>query len=86
MNHSALVRVMGSLGLGSAYHGFFDEAQGEETRPTYYHLWKQDQPFYIDYCFMPAAWIERVRRVEVGGYEEWNGSSDHRPLVVDVAL
>ena len=86
LNHSALVRVMGSLGLGSAYHSFFNEVQGEETRPTYYHLWNKKVPFHIDYCFIPVGWMKRLHQVEVGGYEEWKGLSDHRPLLVDIAV
>jgi hypothetical protein len=84
LNHSALVKVMHSLGLASAYHSFFEEAQGEETRPTYYHRWNRKEPFHIDYCFMPAAWMQQVRNVEVGGYEDWKAASDHRPLVIDI--
>ena len=64
--------------------GFFEEAQGEETRPTYYHRWNRKEPFHIDYCFMPAAWMQQVRNVEVGGYEDWKAASDHRPLVIDI--
>lgn len=84
LNHSRLVTLLASRGLVSAYHGFFGEAQGDETRPTYYHRWNPEEPFHIDYCFMPAAWMQKVRNVQVGGYEEWKAASDHRPLVVDI--
>jgi exodeoxyribonuclease-3 len=86
LNHSALIRNMDSLGLASAYHGFFQEIPGSETLPTYYHLWNMGAPFHIDYCFMPSAWAKRLGQVEVGCYEEWKGLSDHRPMLVDVAM
>jgi hypothetical protein len=70
---------MDSLGLANAYHGFFDEAQGEETRSTYYHRCNTKAPFHIDYCFMPVAWMHQVRNVEVGGYEDWRAASDVLP-------
>ena len=35
-NHSGLVQQLTSLGLVSAYHHFFGEAQGAESRPTLY--------------------------------------------------
>ena len=85
-NHSGLVRNLAALGLVSAYHHFYGEAHGRESRPTLYLLWKQARPYHIDYCFIPEAWAPFLRSVEVGTYEEWSKVSDHRPLVVDLAL
>ena len=84
-NHSALVALLESLGLVSAYHAFRGEAHGQETRHTYYFQWKQQRPYHIDYCFIPAAWAKNVRRVEIGEYEEWKLHSDHRPLLIELA-
>jgi endonuclease/exonuclease/phosphatase family metal-dependent hydrolase len=86
LNHSALVTLMDSLGLTSAYHGFYNEEQGRETRPTLYYRWNELSSFHIDYCFLPVAWAKQLTCVEVGGYEEWQGLSDHRPLFVDIAV
>lgn len=83
-NHSALVALLAELGLESAYHAFYGEAHGEESRPTYYFHWDEQQPFHIDYCFIPRKWLRRVRRVDVPSYAEWSGRSDHRPLIVDI--
>ena len=77
--------LMSARGLVSAYHEFFGEAQGRETRPTCYLLWKKARPYHLDYCFVPKAWARRIRRVEVGSYEDWARHSDHRPLVVELA-
>jgi hypothetical protein len=30
--------------------------------------------------------VKQIARIEVGGYNEWKGLSDHRPLVVDIDL
>jgi hypothetical protein len=83
-NHTALVNQLSNLGLVSAYHAFFDEAHGRETRPTYYFQWKQAKPFHLDYCFIPKAWAPGLRKVSVGPYEPWKAHSDHRPVIVDV--
>lgn len=85
-NHSGLVRKLADLGLISAYHQFFREAQGAETRPTLYMLRQKARPYHIDYCFMPQSWIPFLRSVDVGSYEDWKSASDHRPLVVDLAF
>ena len=85
LNHSALVSLLSELGLVSSYHHFFGEAQGLETRPTCYLLWKKERPYHIDYCFVPASWASRIERVEIGSYDEWRQHSDHRPLLVDVS-
>ena len=85
-NHSALVQVLSDLGLVSAYHRFFGEAQGEETRPTIYFQWNRDRPYHIDYCFIPESWTSRLRSVEVGTFEDWADISDHRPITVDLEM
>ena len=84
LNHSALVALLSSFGLVSAYHVFYDEAHGQESRPTYYFQWKANRPYHIDYCFIPAAWAGNLRRVEIGGFDEWKQHSDHRPLLVEI--
>src|SRR6202795_4132032 len=43
-NHLSLVTLLASLGFVSAYHTFFGEEQGQESRPTLYHLWNQRKP------------------------------------------
>jgi exonuclease III len=85
MNHTRFVAWMrDELDMVSAYHEHYAEPHGKESRPTYYFLWDKAKPFHIDYCFLPSSWRSRVRSVEVGGYEEWKGLSDHRPVVVEV--
>ena len=78
-----LQRMHDELGLVSAYHHFHGEALGEETCDTYYHQFKELQPFHIDYCFLPEAWLDRLAGVEVGSFADWP-SSDHRPLTVEL--
>lgn len=83
-SHSALVALLAERGLVSAYHSYFQEAHGRETLPTYYFLWKEERPYHLDYCFLPRRWARTIQRVEVGGYEEWQRHSDHRPLLVEI--
>jgi len=86
LSHSGLVRSLASLGLVSAYHRFFGEDQGAESRPTLYLLKKRERPYHIDYCFIPESWVPNLTSVAVGAYETWITASDHCPLVVDIAL
>jgi len=83
-NHTALVKQLEALGLVSAYHAYFEEAHGQETRPTYYFQWKEAKSFHLDYCFIPKAWLPGLRSVAVEPYEPWKSHSDHRPVIVDV--
>jgi exonuclease III len=84
--HADIVRVLEQdFGLVSAYHQFFKEEHGRESRPTHYWRWDESKPFHIDYCFVPKIWSGRVRSVTVGTYRDWAEQSDHRPLVVDLA-
>jgi exodeoxyribonuclease-3 len=83
--HSAVVKLLRDRNLFSAYHAFFSEEQGKETRPTYYFWHREDRPFHIDYTFVPGRWCPRIRSVDVGAYKDWRRTSDHVPVVVDIA-
>jgi endonuclease/exonuclease/phosphatase family metal-dependent hydrolase len=72
------------MGLVSAYHSRYAEEQGRETRPTFFLYRHEQRPYHIDYCFLPTAWLGRVRDVTVGGHGAWASKSDHMPLTVDV--
>jgi exodeoxyribonuclease III len=85
-SHSDLVARLGELGLVSAYHVHHGEAQGSESRPTYYHTWNRGIGFHIDCCFIPREWASNLTNVQVGDYDAWADASDHRPLIVDVQL
>lgn len=80
-----LLELIRPLELESAYHHHFSEPFGAETRPTYFHQGKETK-FHLDYCFVPNAWLQRIKRVEVGTYDEWHQASDHAPLIVDLDL
>ncbi len=84
---SDLMAQLEPLGLVSAYHYFYGEAPGCETRPT--HFWRGDgaATFHLDYCFLPSPWLARVRDVCVGEFSPaWKEVSDHVPLIVDLDL
>jgi endonuclease/exonuclease/phosphatase family metal-dependent hydrolase len=81
---TTLQKLMDGLGLVSAFHSHFGEDFGQETRATHYHQLRQDKPFHLDYCFLPRDWARYIAHVSVGTYDEWNGISDHVPLIVDI--
>jgi len=83
-SHSALVRYLGERGLVSAYHSRYEEAQGRETRPTFFLYRHRQRPYHIDYCFLPTTWLGRIHDVRVGGHAAWAAKSDHMPLTVDI--
>jgi exonuclease III len=85
-NHSAVVTLLEKHSLISAYHHFFSETQGQETRPTYYFWHRKNRGYHIDYVFLPRDWASNVKTVEVGNHSAWSKLSDHVPLFVDVAL
>lgn len=82
--HNNLVADLDKLGLVSAYHVFYGCQPGDESHPTYFHQRKQQQPFHLDYCFVPKSWARNIRGVTVPGFDKFSGS-DHRPLIVDLA-
>ncbi len=81
-----VLTLTSQLGLASAWHSFHCERFGQEKLPTYFHRWKQDQAFHIDYMFVPR--LVPVSSVELGTYEEFTETrlSDHMPLSVEVLI
>lgn len=82
--HHELVSDLNQLGLVSAYHHFHRCQPGDESHPTYFHQRKHHQPFHLDYCFVPEAWAHNIESVTIPGFDDFS-SSDHRPLIVDLA-
>jgi hypothetical protein len=83
-NHTALVERLSSLGLFSAYHAYYGEDHGAETRPTFFEYRDEHRPYHIDFCFVPNSWRTALRNVAVGTFAEWSGISDHMPLLLDI--
>lgn len=83
-NHSDVVRELAELGLESCYHRHFSEAQGKESRSTFFLHRKAEKPYHIDYGFTGSQWI--VKHVEVGAVSDWLTESDHLPMVFALEL
>jgi endonuclease/exonuclease/phosphatase family metal-dependent hydrolase len=82
--HRKIVKTCSDLGLASAYHAFNNIDHAQERHATYYHQFKSTQPWHIDYCFVPTAWLKGLMNVQVLNGKIWARQSDHRPLVVDL--
>jgi exonuclease III len=82
--HSNVVRLLAKRGLFSAYHAFFSETHGAETRATYYFWHRKERSFHLDYIFVPQRWADHVVDFKVGTYRKWRRASDHVPISVDV--
>ena len=80
--HSKVVELLANRSLTSAYHAFFSEDHGKETRPTHYLLFQKHRPFHLDYIFVPKTW--RITDCQVGTYDAWRPASDHVPILVDI--
>ena len=82
--HLRLMDTMASQGRPSAYHRDRGCARNQEPDPTYFHLWKREQPYHIDLLFTPAEWS--LAAVEVGSYTDDTGTriSDHVPVTAVV--
>jgi exonuclease III len=38
----------------------------------------------VDHAFVPAAWLPKIRRFELGDPDQWLRDSDHVPLIVEL--
>jgi exodeoxyribonuclease III len=84
-NHSWVVDALARYELVSVYHEWSGEAQGEESAKTLFMYRKREKVYHIDYCFVPRAWMPRLRYFAVGDYERWGKESDHTPLLLEFA-
>lgn len=71
---------MEKLHLKSAHHLVTKEEIGKEKQPTYYHLYKEKMPFFIDYAFTNTE----VKGYKLYSWEETKRMSDHVPLMVEI--
>ncbi len=86
----AIFEQLEGMGYTSAYHHFHGEAYGQESRPTYFHRYREDSHFHIDFVFTHADLTDRISEVRVGGHADWvapregvAGHSDHVPIILD---
>lgn len=66
--------------LKSVHHNFLNETYGKESSPSYYHLFKETSPFFLDYAFTNADIVD----YKLYSWDETNRMSDHVPIVVDI--
>jgi endonuclease/exonuclease/phosphatase family metal-dependent hydrolase len=84
--HRRIVDALADLGLVSAYHAFHRVEHGCERHATYRHQFKSVLSWHIDFCFVPATWVDCVVGVKVIAGARWAKRSDHFPLMVDLQL
>lgn len=85
-NHSSVVEFLEKRKIFSTYHRRHAQKQGREAHPTWYMYRHQDKPYHLDYCFASENLIEKLRRVEIGNYDDWSDKSDHAPVIVEFDL
>jgi exonuclease III len=83
LNHTALVAKLAERGVESAFHTQRRVPHGEEREHTFFLHRNAAKGYHIDYCFMPTAWLQRVKHVDVGSHAAWYKASDHTPLLVE---
>lgn len=80
-NLTQTIEYLKSKNIFSLYHEFYQEAFGQETRPTLYMYRKQDRPYHVDYLFASSDLAVQLEALNVGAYDNWHTLSDHMPIV-----
>jgi exonuclease III len=81
--HSEVVNLLQKYRIDSTYHSFFNENHGEESIPTHYFRKSKESPFHLDFIFASESFTKRVKKIEVGKYDDWIKYSDHVPMYVE---
>ena len=82
-SHDWVVRSLADLDMVSAYHYFYRETQGKESQSTFFMNRKVEQPFHLDYIFLPRRWLKRLAKVRIGNPQVWLKYSDHCPVFLE---
>ena len=80
-NHSTVVERLEQKGIYSMYHHYFKQIQGKEEHPTWFLYRHQNKPYHLDYCFASTDFMNKLKSVEIGAYEQWTHYSDHKPVI-----
>lgn len=85
-NHSDVVNDLSKMNIFSLYHWYFNEGQGKETRPTFFHHRNILRPYHIDFIFASKELGEAMTNFEIADIENWISYSDHLPVVCDLNI
>jgi hypothetical protein len=85
-SHADVVQMLTAMGLVSTYHAYHRCDYGYEQHVTWYMNKATKVTYHLDYCFVPATWTSRIRKVSVGDFPEWRPYSDHVPIVVEIRM
>ena len=69
------------LNFTSAYHSYFNEEFGNESKATLFLTKNRDKIYHIDYAFIRGF---KIKNIEVGDCSDWINHSDHMPLIIDI--
>ena len=82
-NHEEVIQKLEQINIYSAYHQYFNQQQGKESKPTYFHYHQKERPFHIDFCFLSHNLVKKLSKVEVGDFKDWKNISDHVPMITE---
>jgi len=80
-NHSDVLKTLKSMNIISAYHEYFQEEQGQETRPTFFLQRNFQKDYHIDYIFLSQQLYSSLKSLDIGKRNKWIEISDHLPLI-----
>lgn len=83
---SRSAELLAGAGLSSVWHRTTGEAFGRESKGTYFHYWREAEPFHIDYIFLDPPRLAASQKFAIGRYADWVAPriSDHVPLTIQI--
>lgn len=82
-NHSQVVNFLKNNGIESLYHLKYNEAQGEETSPTFLLQKNLNKTYHIDYCFASKEIHQEYFEIRIEEFKDWIEISDHVPIITE---
>ena len=85
-SHTNLIERFQELGFESVYHAFSKEAQGKETKPTYFMYRDIEKPYHIDHAICSTSLLNSIKKIEIGKPKDWINYSDHMPVSLEISI
>jgi endonuclease/exonuclease/phosphatase family metal-dependent hydrolase len=79
-NHSDIIKIFNDMGIKSVYHEIYNEEQGKESQPTFFHRKDLKKSYHIDYIFSPKNLINQTIDFKIDRKDNSIEFSDHLAL------
>ena len=77
---------LNKIDIYSLYHEFYKFNIGHHKHSTFFSRRKKEHPNMLDYCYGSSFFIDKIKDLHIGDYDNWIRLSDHMPIIIDMEI